>query len=361
MNTHTTTFPATYEEKLRLTRRALREINADSRAGKLRPKLRRFVLSDHERAVLQALEWLLEGRSDEFCSSALETAGGAAGKPAPVGRREFLRYRRKAKTGENVLRWALLLHDVAKDREDQGGAHALRCAEVARQALARIRREECGLSLTEKKLVVWLVAHHDVLGNIFTAERFPDHLLKITRGAKDFDRRINLLQVVMLCDLRGTLGGKFLSRDKAEFWLRLSNRRAVERQHAHRLSYRIKRWTGHVTGAPDPDKSRVLRRRLSLSEPSSSPAKSALEDRVTFVVDGFYLFTALTTGQLITLLERVTAAVAPIKRKEVTLVFDTKYKPPPPGETSAALVHYTNQLDRGELEIRVSGNEVHCV
>lgn len=367
MKTNQKALPAAYEDKLRLTRRALREIDADPRAGKLHAQLRRFVLSDHELTALLALEWLLAGRAEEFCSYSLETAGGAAAKPAPVGRPDFLRYRRKAMAGEEVLRWALLLHDVAKDRGTRGGAHAPRCAEVARQVLARIKRGECGLSPAEKRLVVWLVAHHDVLGNIYTAERFPDHLARITRGLKNFDRRMDLLRVVMLCDLRGTQGGKYLSRDKAEFGLKLSGRKAIDAQQARRLAYRVQRWTGQVSGAPDADKAKQLRQRLRLTASPPGPARAVLEDRITFVVDGYYLFTALTTEQLIVLMELVTAAVTPMKRKEVTLVFDKKYKPPPSGaspadraKSRAALAHYTGQLDRGKLEIRVKGNEVHC-
>jgi len=63
---------------------------------------------------------------------------------------------------------------------------------------------------------------------------------------------LRLLQVVGLCDLRGTWDGALLTEEKTRFWLDLTNRNQIVARQTDLFAWRLKRWSGDVVGAEDP-------------------------------------------------------------------------------------------------------------
>lgn len=318
--------------------------------------VREFVPTEHELSVLRAVEWLLAGRDAEFQPQHL------AGGPHPdvaVPRPETLAvYRQQATASAAVLRWSLLLHDLAKQR-GLPGPHPEHGARLAERVLAAV----AGLSSEEKSLVAWLVRYHDVLGNIYCGERAPAFLLEMSRGLDEAEvvRRLQLLQVVGLCDLRGTWDGALLTEEKARFWLDLTSQEQILERQADLFAWRLKRWSGSVVGVSDPVAEQAVGELLLDGSDAADRDRleSAFGARIGYIVYGFYLFTALRPAELATLMKSVARAVDGLPAGNVTLLFETVYRPPQFLETAAekqsaekALHHYTAQLRANRLAIR---------
>lgn len=318
--------------------------------------LREFKLTPHELAVLRSLEWLLAG--DERVRP-LRLAVAPGSRLTLPGLETLAEYQRRAAGSENVLRWSLLLHDVAKSR-GLTGPHPEHCAWVAERVLAHVD----GLSDREKSLVVWLVRYHDVLGNIYCGERAPAFLLEMAHELDEAElvRRLTLLQLIMLCDLRGTWDGALLTEQKARFWLELSSPDAILRRQAGLLAWRLQRWTGSVAGDADPSAERKLREALfdRAEAGAADRVQSAFGSRISYIVYGFYLFTALGPARLATLMNVVAGTVDRLAASQVQVVFDTVYRPvefqPTDAQrqaAQAALGHYVGQLAGNRLALRV--------
>jgi hypothetical protein len=325
--------------------------------------LRQFVLTSHERAVLQALEGLLAGRYE-----ALQPQDLAAGL-APPSVASLAQYRQHALASPHVLRCSLLLHDVAKHRGLEG-PHPENCARVAERLLAHCDQ----FSSAEKLQIVWLVRYHDVLGNIYCGERAPAFLGEMCQGlaAAEVTRRLQLLQVVMLCDLGGTWSGRLLTEEKARFWLDLSGPEQILRRQADLLAWRLRRWSGTVAGVDNAAAERALREALFReADPAErGRVEAAFGARISYIVYGFYLFTALAPGQLATLLRLLSRAVDRLPPGPVSLVFETIYRPPALLTTEQerraaeeALHHYTAQLQEQRLALRpeIRPGDAYCV
>jgi regulator of protease activity HflC (stomatin/prohibitin superfamily) len=325
--------------------------------GDLPGLLRAFELTPHELAVLRALEWLLAG-DEQLRPRRLAVAPGSRLTLPTLD--TLAAYHRRTIGSENVLRWALLVHDVAKQR-GLSGPHPEHCARVAQRILAHVAT----LSEAERSLVVWLVRYHDVLGNIYCGERAPGFLLEMSRGleASELVHRLTLLQVVMLCDLRGTWDGTLLTEEKARFWLDLSSPERILRRQADLFAWRVERWTGSVAGDSDASAERALRDALFLDdETERRNLERAFGSRISYIVYGFYLFTALGPARLATLMKRVAQAAEALPAEHLTLAFDTVYRPVEFQSTDderqaarRALEHYAEQLDTNRLGLRVAG------
>jgi hypothetical protein len=224
------------------------------------------------------------------------------------------------------------------------------------------------LSPAEKAQIVWLVRYHDMLGNIYCGERAPRFLLEASRGldAAEVVGRLQLLQVVMLCDLRGTWDGVLLTDAKARFWLDLAGPERILRRQADLFAWRLERWSGTVGGVANPAAERALREALFSGSDAAERRRleAAFGDRIAYIVYGFYLFTALDGAQLATLMRLVAREVDAMAADQVSLVFDTVCRPIAFLQTDAerqaagqALRHYTEQLQRNRLEMRVAHEE----
>lgn len=338
-----------YGDAYRAVRAALNAPGGDD----LPRSLRQFVLTPHEIAVLEALERLLAARYDAW-----QPAHVYEGL-APPSVASLAHYRQRAAASPDVLRWSLLLHDVAKQR-GLDGPHPEHCARVAERILAHAGR----WSAAEKAQIVWLIRYHDVLGNIYCGERAPAFLREMCRelDAAESARRLQLLQVVMLCDLRGTWQGALSSEEKARFWLDLSRPEQILRRQADLFAWRLQRWSGSLAGVPDAEAEQALRNALFAG--ASTAERRRLEtvfgQRIAYIVYGFYLFTALPPHLLATLLRHIARALDGLARDNWCLVFDTVYRPRELLDTAAereaaeqALRHYTEQLQQGRLALYV--------
>jgi hypothetical protein len=237
------------------------------------------------------------------------------------------------------------------------GPHPDNSARVASRVLCAIKE----LADSDKALIVWLIQHHDVLGNIYSGERAPLFLLEANRGTNTslVEHRMRLLQVVTLCDLRGSSGGIYLTDQKANYWLGLSRKEQIAERQRDLLPWRLQRWSGDLVGGSDPNAERALRDALGItSAVVANPVVSAFGGRISYIVYGYYLFIALNTKQLATLMEIVSNAVQCLEGEEVTLIFNRVYRPPAKdakleGEEAEkeVLLHYTKQLDEKALRV----------
>lgn len=309
--------------------------------------VRGFTPDAHELSVLQALEWLLTDSYEQFCSYTL--LNGVNKGLVPVDEVTFSRYAAQVTGSEQILRWALLLHDVAKGR-GSSGPHPENCASITANVLSNLG----DLDKAQRDLVTWLVKYHDVLGNIYSGERSPIFLLDITCGCTQHDRdqRLRLLQAVMLCDIRGTQGGVYLTKQKAQFWLELSSEGQIREHQDKLLTWRAERWTGDLAGGTDRQAADTLLSKILPKEDQdlSRMVTMAFGSRISYIVYGYYLFTALTTEQLATLMRIVAHAADCLNREQLTLEFGTIYKPTA-SDADAALCHYVDQLDQEKLRL----------
>ncbi len=103
---------------------------------------------------------------------------------------------RKGETNRRVLYVALLLHDIGKGRAED---HSVLGARIARRVCPRL-----GLKPEECEVVEWLVRHHLLMSDMAQKRDLSD-----PRTVRDFARavktvrRLDLLTVLTVCDIRG--------------------------------------------------------------------------------------------------------------------------------------------------------------
>jgi hypothetical protein len=263
-----------------------------------------------------------------------------------------------------TLRWAMLLHDIAKDRyprapkqshpNPEGHDHPTLCSATARAisdgiVQSSIALGEYRMDSTMKEIVLWLVQNHDILGNMFTGERAPRFLLNQTHtpGDSNYGHCLSLLQVVTLCDLWATADGRYLTEQKARYWLSLNDRQSVIARQQNLYNWRVLRWTGDLVGRDDLEAAAYVEDEIGHSCPS---AESVFGQGIDYVVYGFYLFTTLLKEELTTLLSLIAYEYNNrIKNHQsITLAFD-KFKPWEP-DTAEVLESYREQIKRRELD-----------
>ncbi len=270
-----------------------------------------------------------------------------------VRKSTFDEFQVNSKVSALILRWALLLHDLAKRRDT--GAHPHRGAEIVQQIRTVLWEGETCLDDDSIDMIIWLVKFHDVLGNIYTGERRPSFLLtEIDHFNKKVqDEALHLLQVVILCDFRGTSNGKYLTENKAGFWLGLSDKANIFNLEADLLNWRIQRWTGGLYGADNKAQANELKERIG-SNRHNSLIKEVFGEMIDYIVYGFYLFTQLTTERLATLMELISIAVKDNNYQRATLEFET-YRP---WDNSMAYVleSYCWQIDNRKLKYLFGNN-----
>lgn len=320
-----------------------------------------FILTDHEAATLQALDGIL---GDEQMFRPYRVAKRAA---APISHDTFLQYRRRAVAYPRILRWTLLLHDIAKGRYDDfppaekspdKPPHPEVSAKIAQGVSEELIRKgtELGDYALDNGLlgeIIWLVRYHDVLGNIYTGEREPRFLSEICTGLKkQRSRMLGLLQVVALCDMRGTFQGENLTEDKARFWLRFSNSNTVKEEQRDLLDRRIRVWTADLLGIENKGKATAVRRRLGKMK-NRDQIRLLFGKRIPYIVNGFYMLNALCDKQLATLMCLIAREYSEkvIRRQKVKLEFDA-YRPDPKDENNKRVLDsYKAQIENGNLNV----------
>ena len=280
--------------------------------------------NEHEKQVIQAMEQFLSNDRESFLSYRV-ARGSRMPEVTPdtydVFRNRFLSYL-GGQRASLILKWAMLLHDIGKGR-GAGEPHSETSATIVRRIFQPgIAPNIGGLDENEKGFVVWIVQHHDVMGNINTGERVAAYLNRITSIGEDVldkkegrflaerEKGLAFLQFSMLCDLRGTGNqnayGVYLTDEKAKFWLALSNPQTIQELTTGLYDYRILRWTGGLDGFPNPKESELLRSYLNQKKP---PIKDKIIDyfgeRITHIVNGYYLLDALNSEEIAELMERV--------------------------------------------------------
>ena len=325
----------------------------------------------HEVWVLRCGDLLIKAHQGPFLEYSVQPPLTAD----PVQLDTLSVYARCASRFPITLRWALLLHDIAKDRYPRpltqeapdlaGAEHPKLCKETVQGISAYLlgRSKALGeyrMSHATLELVLWLVEHHDVLGNMFTGERAPRFLLDQggTPAQGDVAHWLSLLQVVTLCDLWATADGKFLTEQKARYWLSLGDRGSVESRQRELYDWRIQRWTGDLSGVGNPQAAAYVKVALAVqpSQGSSRRVEEVFGDAIDHIVYGFYLFTALNEAELAVLLGLAATEYnkrVPKGTQSMALAFQ-KYKPWEP-DTQAVLEAYRAQIRDGRLDCEYDG------
>ncbi|MFQ5951925.1 MAG: hypothetical protein ACE5JK_00760 [Candidatus Omnitrophota bacterium] len=188
-------------------------------------KVREFDISAHEYDVMKAMEDLI-AKDAAFLGYELNEKSKKRGLER-VSENTFGDYKNdvtKYVTSDKdraILRWAALLHDIAKERiipevdpHPQGGA------EISKRVLSHPAIKPAltndGLNGDDISLIVWLVGNHDVFGNVDTGERTARHIFEIAKGLESGERkrRMAFLRFITLCDMKGTKGGIFLQQGR---------------------------------------------------------------------------------------------------------------------------------------------------
>ncbi len=291
--------------------------------------IRTFKLSPptgHELQVIRAMEQFLSNDRESFLD--YRVLKGSKMPEVTVETydkfRDRFRHYLDRHNAALILRWAMLLHDIAKGRGPEE-PHCEASGKIAHRIFRHKKIESIKpLQDHEKRLISWIAQHHDMMGNIYTGERVAGYLNKITSRSRDVQGKTEeefrperkkgfaFLQFAMLCDLRGTAAenayGAYLTDDKANFWLRLSAPARVKELTRDLYKYRRDRWTGSLDGSLDEQKSESLR----CMDGRACRIKSKIADyfgrRIHYIVNGYYALDALDTEELAELMARVVEA-----------------------------------------------------
>ncbi len=300
----------------------------------------------HELMTLRAADLLINGRKKRF----LEYSSALSRKVDPMQSESFDQLCKYASRYPVTLRWTMLLHDIAKDRyprvkgesdeESKKKAHPELCAKCAETVFGSLNWDDLSDSLGEYNLggdletqntILWLIKNHDMLGNMFTGERAPNALkesLDKIHDEAEKEHRLNMLQVVTLCDLWGTADGRYLTEQKVRHWLSFSDFVSIDEKQKNLLDWRIRRWTGDSDGIDNPNAAAKFKESI---EKGNSEGVILLLEKTDLVAYGFYLFTELKPEDLADVLSQITQDKTVKKLIEdqecmsISLMFD-KYK-----------------------------------
>ncbi len=283
--------------------------------------------SGHELQVIQAMEQFLSNDREAF----LDYRVLKGSKMPEVTAETYDKFRDKFRgyldrhNAALILRWAMLLHDIAKSRGPEE-PHCEASGKIARRIFAQEDIPKIDeLQREEKWLISWIAQHHDIMGNIHTGERVAGYLKEITDPGGDIageseeqfrperEKGLAFLQFAMLCDLRGTAVenkyGVYLTDGKANFWLALSDRATVDKLTGGLYEYRLERWTGGLDGSLDEQKKVALRRCIERKDcPSPEKIRDYFGRRIHYIVNGYFALAALKSKELAVLMARVVEA-----------------------------------------------------
>lgn len=248
------------------------------------PKIRAFRLTeDHEKPVLECYEYLHAGLWQRINEVAKNRP--AATRNQEIEHEVLDTIRKKIGEDDLNLRWALLLHDLTKQRdvdEAKFGPQAHTSAQVV-EHLAFLNKERC----VSMDTVKWLVRYHDVLGNLLTGEQRAEELWEALQSGPSLnsEEKLGLLQIMTFCDMWGTQGGRFLTKEKVDFWLNVRGRIGRFKSFA---DYRINRWTGDEDMVPN------SQRETKVLNEVAPETMEIFSDKVGRIAQGFYLFVAIS-------------------------------------------------------------------
>jgi tRNA(Arg) A34 adenosine deaminase TadA len=280
-----------------------------------------FKFDDHERAVFAATSALLSGNKAAFLDYKAQPSNMTIGT--------FTQYAAIAAnitSRQRDLLWtAMILHDMGKRIAPAG--HALISGRLADRFL-----QGKGFTQDEVDLIKWLVSYHDFFGNVFTGERKADFILG-TMGQADAAEqqlRLKMLQLVTVCDMKGTAKGKYLDDGKASFYLKLSDPANLTwmSEQNNIYAWRINRWGGTVLGED------VRARATALMDEIEKLGKKDAVERyfgtaLSHITNGFYIFTALAPKELALLLARIAVVIegSDPGMTNIRLDFTAPYRP----------------------------------
>lgn len=283
----------------------------------------------HERRVMDALGSLLSQQDDHYLG--LERAKlGIADAELDFTPRQCL-----------ILELALALHDIGQRLNNEPHAESgymLLKGNRALPAAVEQHLEQCpgphrkGLTPEELGLVLWLVRHHDVLGNVYTGERLVRYLndilvdLKMPEGTIQDGKR--LLFIVAIADFVGRSPGRLTPKRVSfwrEWWL-VANDQA--RNGFPDFGHRMEQWTwsgarGIALDSPHHKKeTKGLRKALA-----DEKTRNVFSHRIGLITYGLYILQRLEVCYKAILLKRVADTCVSNFREgvEVALKFRTIY------------------------------------
>lgn len=243
--------------------------------------LQNFILTQHEKDVLTAFDDLIKFTKQSIVRNKWNIQATSVKK-----------YTELIQDDEQLINYSLLLHDIAKDRGFPN-PHPEYSYQIIHQFRNEIQ-EATHLSDSNWIILEWLIRYHDVLGNINTGERHPQHLSKILSmlPTEIQSRSLQLLALITLCDVQGTNKGMYLTDEKARFWLQLSDVKFRNELSQRFLFHRIKRWTGDLLTKAHPEQEKKVWESIQKNQ-RESLFHTFWGSQISHVVHGIYLFIEL--------------------------------------------------------------------
>lgn len=217
-----------------------------------------------------------------------------------------------------ILELALALHDIGQRLNDEphaeSGYRLLNANRPQFKAAVETHLEQWSgarppaLAENELSLVLWLVRHHDVLGNIYTGERKAHYLNSMFNELQAVSGHVHsakhLLFVVAVTDFVGRSPGK-LKRKRVDFWKSRLQEDEQKREAFPDFDQRTEQWTWGGAKKTKPGSTEHERQKIQLTRKLTDIAIRAFSQNIGHITYGLYLLQWLDVDAKPALLNRI--------------------------------------------------------